>query len=199
MYHKHILIGGSVIALALLITYAVGMKLATSSVEAEKPSNCATIQGGTIKDTSGNVIKIGVDKYGYNYEAHLFNGYEGNYSRPATLVASGNKLSMKWSDSWLSNVDCNNDGKLDRGLVDGIVGGVSKGWLTNHYVGSYPDGDGKEQKFTDFVKIVWVGPGGDLWGQYHLVQEIYNDTGEGNSRTKDGKPGFGLNEQWTKM
>lgn len=161
------------------------------------PSSCSTIQDGTITDTAGNTITSGYDKWGYNYEGHMFNGYYGNFSRPATPVTSGDKLIMKWSDAWLSNKDCNGDGKLDRGLVGGVVGGISKGWLTNQVVGSYTDGDGNLQKYTDFVKIVWVGPGGDLWGQYHIVQEIYNDTGSGNYRFKDGAPGFGLNNQWT--
>lgn len=91
------------------------------------------------------------------------------------------------------------DGKLDRGLVDGVVNGTSMGWLTNQYNGSYIDGDGNAQKYTDFYKIVWVGPGGDLWGQYHVIQEVYNDTGSGNYRFKDGAPGFGLNDQWTTL
>ena len=164
---------------------------------AAKPVTCATIQGGTITDSKGNPVVMGYDKWGYNYQSHLFNGYVGNYSRPEVLVTSGDTLNMKWSDAWLANVDCNGDHKLDRGLVDGSISGTSMGWLTNHYNGSYIDGDGNDQKYTDFYKIVWVGPGGDLWGQYHVIQEVYNDTGSGNYRFKDGAPGFGLNDQWT--
>lgn len=73
------------------------------------------------------------------------------------------KLVMKWSDAWLANVDCNGDGKLDRGLVDGVPSGISKGWLTNHVVGDYTL-DGNVQNYTDFVKIVWTGPDSPLWG-----------------------------------
>ena len=164
---------------------------------AAKPTACATIQDGTITDSAGNPVTLGYDQWGYNYQAHMFNGYAGNYTRPAVPVTSGDKLNMKWSDAWLANVDCNGDGKLDRGLVDGVVNGISMGWLTNQYNGSYIDGDGNTQKYTDFYKIVWVGPGGDLWGQYHVIQEVYNDTGSGNYRFKDGAPGFGLNGQWT--
>lgn len=159
---------------------------------------CATIQDGTITDSAGNPIGLGYDKWGYNYQARMFNGYYGNFSRPAVPVTSGDKLIMKWSDSWLANVDCNGDHKLDRGLVNGVVNGVSMGWLTNEMKGSYTDANGP-QHYTDFVKIVWVGPGGDLWGQYNIIQEIYNDTGTGNYRFKDGAPGFGLNNQWTQM
>ena len=166
---------------------------------AAKPTACATIQDGTITDSAGNPVTLGYDQWGYNYQAHMFNGYAGNYTRPAVPVTSGDKLNMKWSDAWLANVDCNGDGKLDRGLVEGFVNGTSMGWLTNQYNGSYIDGDGNTQKYTDFYKIVWVGPGGDLWGQYHVIQEVYNDTGSGNYRFKDGAPGFGLNGQWTSI
>jgi hypothetical protein len=164
---------------------------------AANPGGCATIQGGTITDSTGNPVVLGYDKWGYNYQAHMFNGYADNYSRPAVPVTSGDKLNMKWSDAWLANVDCNGDGKLDRGLVDGVVEGTSMGWLTNQYNGSYIDVGGNAQKYTDFYKIVWVGSSGDLWGQYHVIQEVYNDTGSGNYRFKDGAPGFGLNDQWT--
>lgn len=174
-----------------------GLMVSVGTVYAAAPIKCAIIQSGTIVDGAGNAIQAGFDKYGYNYQAHMFSGYAGNISRPTVLVTSGDKLVMKWSDSWIANVDCNGDHKLDRGLVDGVVTGISKGWETNHYVGSYVDADGNTQNYTDFMKIAWVGAGGDLWGQYHLLQEVYNDTGSGNYRFKDGSPGFGLNDQWT--
>lgn len=186
---KKLLLGGGLAVFAFM--------LSVNFAFAAKPSSCATIQGGTITDKNGIQLVSGFDKWGYNYQAHIFEGYADNYSRPAVPVTSGDKLVMKWSDAWLANVDCNNDGKLDRGLVDGAVSGISKGWETNHYVGSYVDTDGNTQKYTDFYKIVWVGPGGSLWGQYDVIQEVYNDTGSGNYRFKDGAPGFGLNDQWT--
>lgn len=183
--------------LLFLVALVLAFGFVVSPVLAAKPAKCATIQDGTITDKNGIALVSGFDQWGYNYQAHLFEGYADNYSRPTVPVTSGDKLTMKWSDSWLANVDCNNDGKLDRGLVDGVISGTSMGWETNHYVGSYTDGDGNTQKYTDFIKIVWVGPGGDLWGQYHVLQEIYNDTGDGNYRFKEGVPGFGLNNQWT--
>ena len=91
---------------------------------------------------------------------------------------------MKWSDDWLANVDCNNDRLLDRGLdpKTGIVGGISKGWCTNHYEGDYEDG-GEFYHYTYFVKLVWVGPAlvpdpwasTRIWGQYAIIEEVYND------------------------
>lgn len=180
-----------------LVSRMIGVNILGASSTATK--TCSTIQGGTITDTAGNPVIVGYDKWGYNYQAHMFNGYYGNFSRPAIPVTSGDKLIMKWSDAWLANVDCDGDHKLDRGLVNGVVSGVSMGWLTNDFVGSYTDTSGKLQHYTDFVKIVWVGQGGDLWGQYHIIQEVYNDSGAENYRFKDGAPGFGLNNQWTQM
>lgn len=160
-----------------------------------KPNECAKISDGVITDSAGNVITAGFDKWGYNYQAHMFSGYYDNYSRPAVPVTSGDKLVMKWSDPWLSNMDCNHDGKLDRGLVDGVVSGTSKGWLTNHYFGTYSDGT----NYNDFVKIVWTGPNSPLWGEYTIVQEVWNDkTLDLNGLySKEDAHGFGLNNQWT--
>ena len=81
--------------------------------------------------------------------------------------------------------------------------GTSQGWLTNHVEGDYDsDGDGtQDAHFTDFVKIVWVGPGGDLWGEYTIIQEVYNDPAGGlhGLQLKAGAPGFGLNDGWTSL
>lgn len=183
-----------------LIAIIMLFGLAESPVMAAKPSNtCTTIQEGGIVDTKGNPVTIGFDKYGYNYQAHMFSGYYDNYSRPETPVTSGDTLIMKWSDAWLASVDCNGDGKLDRGLINGQSDGISKGWLTNHYTGEYIDDNGKVQHFTDFVKIVWTGPGSSLWGQYEIIQEVWNDKTGGYHGlfSKLGSPGFGLNNQWT--
>lgn len=163
--------------------------------------DCATIKDGTITDSKGNVVTEGFDEYGYNYQSHMFNGFYDNYSRPAVPVTSGDRLVMKWSDSWLANVDCDFDGKLDRGLVDGVASGTSMGWLTNHYTGQYVDSEGKTQHFTDFVKIGWTGPGSSLWGQYEIIQEVWNDPSAGYHGlfSKVGAPGFGLNDHWTTL
>ena len=164
-------------------------------------SNCPSIQSGTIIDSAGNPITLGYDQYGYNYQAHMFNGYYDNYSRPAVPVTTGDKLIMKWSDAWLANVDCDRNGKLDRGLVDGVSDGISKGWLTNHVVGDYTDGDGNIQNYTDFVKIVWTGPSSPLWGEYTIIEEVWNDPAGGLNGLyfKLGAPGFGLNDSWTTL
>lgn len=170
--------------------------------------DCATIQGGTITDSAGNPVSVGFDQFGYNYQAHLFVGTYDSVDRNLDGTYWGSTgdyvddtLIMKWSNSWLANVDCNGDGKLDRGLVDGVVGGTSLGWLTNEVTGDYDsDDDGvQDAHYTWFEKIVWVGPGGSLWGQYEVIQQVGNDpTGGFNGlQFKVGAPGFGLNDQWT--
>lgn len=171
-----------------------------------KPAVCATIQDGTIIDSAGQPIKMGYDKFGYNYQAHEFNGtYDGSdRNLDGTYWGSAgdyvdDKLIMKWSDPWLSNKDCNGDHKLDRGLEDGVVGGISKGWLTNQIQGDYTDTEGKVQHYTYFAKMAWTGPGSPLWGQYTVIQEINNDPAAGfhGPTFRAVRPGFGLNDGWT--
>ena len=171
-------------------------------------SDCNTIASGLINDSVGNPVTLGYDQYGYNYQAHMFNGtydgadrvLDGKYLGQ-TVDYADDKLMMKWSDAWLANVDCDENGELDRGLINGVADGTSKGWLTNHLVGDYTDVNNADPHYTDFVKIVWVGEGGDLWGQYTIIQEVYNDPTAGYTGLdfKIGAPGFGLNDQWTTL
>jgi len=117
---------------------AIALVLAVSPVMAVKPTGtCATIQGGTITDSAGQPVTLGYDQWGYNYQAHMFNGWYDNFSRPTTPVTNGDNLMMKWNDAWLSNKDCDSNGKLDRhfGLSSYFDSGA---WLTNHASGSYP-------------------------------------------------------------
>jgi len=151
-------------------------------------AECVSINKGTIKDSTGNVIEMGFDQYGYNYQAHIFNGLSDNYSRPAVPVETGlDSLVMKWSDDWLSNKDCNGDGKLDRGLdpKTGLSTGISQGWVTNHYEGDYEEA-GEFYHYTEFIKIVFVGvapvaPATDpwaatrIWDQYAIIEDVFND------------------------
>lgn len=191
----------------LVGTAASAVMFGTMAIPALAAPTCATIKSGTITDSAGNPVVSGYDQFGYNYQAHMFNGTYDSSDRTIDGTYWGDtgdyvddKLMMKWSDAWLANVDCNGDKKLDRGLVDGVVEGISKGWLTNHVVGDYTL-DGNVQNYTDFVKIVWTGPGSPLWGQYTIVQEVWNDPAGGLNGlySKIGTPGFGLNDQWTTL
>src|SRR3989344_3002560 len=139
------------LALLLIALVAVGALAEYSPVLAGKPATCATIQGGTITDSVGNPVTNGYDQFGYNYQAHLFNGTYDSVDRNLDGTYWGSvgdyvddRLLMKWSDPWLANVECTGDGKLDRGLENGVVGGTSKGWLTNLVNGDYTDANGDQ-------------------------------------------------------
>lgn len=195
-------LGARVVSFAVVALLAMTMGAAAAS----PASGCATIQDGTITDSAGRPIAPGYDEFGYNYQAHQFNGTYDSSDRKLDGLYWGQSgdyvddhLIMKWSDAWLANVDCDGDGKLDRGLVGGVAGGISKGWLTNHIAGDYSDDAGAVQRYTYFAKIVWVGPSGSLWGQYEAIQEVSNDRGAGvhGLQLKVGAPGFGLNDHWT--
>jgi hypothetical protein len=181
----------------------LSLLLAVNGIVLAAPGGgCATIQGGGLIDSMGNPITVGFDQFGYNYQAHEFNGTYDSSDRNLDGTYWGStgdfvddRLRMKWSDDWIANKDCTGDGKLDR---DGATN-ISKGWLTNHVEGEYVDGNGDVQHYTYFVKIVWVGPGGSLWGQYDVIQEVYNDPAGGYHGLlyKPGAPGLGLNDHWT--
>lgn len=186
-------------------TAIVAIVVLSSSAASAKPT-CATIQGGTITDSAGNPVTVGFDQFGYNYQAHLFVGTYDSVDRNLDGTYWGStgdyvddKLSMKWSDDWLANRDCDGNEKLDRGSA--VPYGTSQGWLTNQVVGDYDsDGNGtQDARYTYFVKIVWVGPGGSLWGEYEIIQEVYNDPVADfhGLQSKAGAPGFGLNDHWT--
>ncbi|MBA4405662.1 hypothetical protein C0389_00125 [bacterium] len=163
-----------------------------------KQGGCLTIQSGTLKNSNGEVIKTGYDQWGYNYQAMMFNGKYCDAYRNAAWCQpwKDDNLQMKWNEAWLSNKDCDGDGKLDRhyGFPSYIGSGA---WLTNHQSGSYTDANGKKCQWTYFVKIiaapcdaylsngVWYNSNGTeigpaIWGEFATIQEVYNDTGTGD-------------------
>lgn len=182
--------------LLVLIGLVVSLDFAVAAVAFAGPAvKCATIQGGGLVDSKGNPLAPGYDQWGYNYQAHIFNGLYGNYTRPTPPVTEGDNLQMKWNDAWLSNKDCDGDGKLDRyyGYPSYIGSGA---WLTNHMWGTY-EVSGTTYKWDYFVKIVaapsdatnvggvWytsdgveIGPA--IWGAFAVIQEVYNDQGTGD-------------------
>jgi hypothetical protein len=167
-----------------------------------KSQGCTTIQNGGLVDSKGLPIETGYDQWGYNYQAHMFNGFGCNYSRPAVPCESGDGLIMKWNDAWPSNTDCDGDGKLDRhyGFLTYIGSGA---WLTNHWNGTYELEDGTVCHWTEFTKIVavpegayldeptYTDPWGDthqtwytaadevigyeIWGEFAIIEDIIND------------------------
>lgn len=186
----YILITGIMIGLALTFIFYPFSVIAGGS--------CTTIQSDTLLTSSGDPIKPGYDRWGYNYQAHLFNGYycdayhDASWCQPYADI----KVIMKWNDAWLSNKDCDGDKLLDRhyGYASYIGSGA---WETNHQWGSYTLDDGTTCNWDYFVKIVaapadgvlkdnfWytaegVEIGQAIWGEFAIIQEVYNDPCNGH-------------------
>ena len=138
----------------LLVLAALVAAVAAAAPAVAKAPKCTTIQDGTLLTSAGDVITTGYDEWGYNYQAHLFNGMYCDAYRDASWCQAWAdvSLSMKWNDAWLSNKDCDGDGLLDRhyGFATYIGSGA---WTTNHMSGEY-EVDGRVCHWTDFVKIV---------------------------------------------
>jgi hypothetical protein len=179
---------------ALILALAGGLTVATAlAAPPNGPGGkCTTIQSGELLGSDGSLITVGYNSWGYNYQAHLFNGmycdayHDAAWCQPYKDV----ELNMKWNDAWLSNADCDGDGLLDRhfGFSSYIGSGA---WETNHQKGSY-ELDGRTCHWEYFVKIiaapadayteagVWyaadgteIGP--DIWGEFAIIQQVEND------------------------
>ncbi len=153
---------------------------------------CTRIQDGTLLRSDGAVIPLGYDEWGYNYQAHMFNGTYCDIYRDAAWCQPYKEVEvvMKWNDAWLSNADCDGDGKLDRhfGFTSYIGSGA---WETNHQTDTYLGDDGRTCRWTYFTKIiaapadatkvdgVWyaadgteIGPA--IWGEFATIESVYN-------------------------
>ncbi len=175
-----------------LVSVVLGLIVVAKPAEAKKDA-CTTIQSGTLVASDESIIETGYDDWGYNYQAHLFNGFYCDSYRDAAWCQPYKdvKLSMKWNDAWISNKDCDDDGSLDRHFgYDSYIG--SGAWLTNHQSGEYEDG-GKMCKWNYFVKIVaapadatltdgfWYTADGteigeEIWGAFAIIQQVENDS-----------------------
>lgn len=174
-------------------------------------AQCRTIPEGSIYTSQWDMIVPGYDDWGYNYQAHMFNGGYCDSYRDATWCQEYRDIDliMKWNDSWLSNMDCDNDHFLDRHNGYPTYRG-SGAWLTNHQSGKV-EVNGKMRKWTYFIKIVaaptdatntdgvWYSAGGIeigpvIWGAFAIVQEVSNDPSNGDHgvlyKSPSG-PGFG--------
>lgn len=209
------------LAVASLAILALTSLAASPALAAQA---CTNIQSGKLlyqagAYLAGQRLRTGFDPYGYNYQAHAYSGsyfnvyangagfppYNGDdaaYLAANPAAAShwawpyrNDDVAMKWNDAWLSNVDCDGDGKLDRhyGFPTYVGSGA---WETNHQSGEYTDAGGNHS-WNYFVKIVavpsnatlvsgiWknvsgtdIGP--QIWGEFAITQEVYNDTGTGD-------------------
>ena len=182
-----------------IVVDSKGVEVAWQPIEIyANAKTCTRIQDGTLLTSSGDVITTGFDQWGYNYQAHMFNGLYCDAYRDAAWCQpyKDDDLIMKWNDAWLSNVDCDSDGLLDRHYdFDSYIG--SGAWLTNHMSGEYLGEAGQTCKWEDFVKIiaapadatlvgdVWYAADGTeigpfIWGEFAIIQEVYNDPCVGN-------------------
>jgi hypothetical protein len=177
------------VVLAALSLVLAGFSLAGAAAK----TKCTTIQSGELVNSDGEPLTTGFDRWGYNYQAMLFNGkYCDAYHDAAWCQEWKNdELAMKWNEAWLSNQDCDGDGLLDRHYgYDSYIG--SGAWLTNHMSGTYEDESGKTCRWSYFVKIVaapadavsqdgiWYTAGGEeigpvIWGDFAIIQEVSND------------------------
>ena len=191
---------------------AIIMFLGIGVISVMAKTECTTIQSGTLLRSDGTPIVLGYDEWGYNYQAHMFNGgYCDAYRNAAWCQPyKDDNLIMKWNDAWLSNKDCDGDGLLDRhyGYPSYIGSGA---WLTNHQSGTYEGENGETCKWEYFVKIVaapqdayteggiWytangVEIGSVIWGEFATIQEVYNDSCAGYHGIQylsPAGPGFG--------
>jgi len=185
------------VSLVLLLAPVIASATTLSTIYICETNGCVTIQNGTLLNSAGELIQPGFDDWGYNYQARNFNGKYCDAYRNAAWCQPYREddLMMKWNDAWLSNQDCDGDGLLDRhfGFTSYIGSGA---WLTNHQKGVYIDEKGKKQRWEYFVKIVaapadayvaggvWKAADGTeigpvIWGEFAVIQEVYNDTGTG--------------------
>jgi hypothetical protein len=183
------------ILVVLLATVPVGAakptKVDENGVEILwESTGCTKIQSGEILSSTSDPLTVGYDQFGYNYQAHIFNGRYCDYDRVLDGAYCDVTLMMKWNDAWLANVDCDGDGLLDRhyGHASYIGSGA---WLTNHMWGSYTEGE-TVCEWDYFTKIVaapadatltdgiWhsadgtmIGPA--IWGAFATIQTVEND------------------------
>ena len=200
------------IPLMVLVLLAIPSAAMAGEACGQEDGGCTTIQDGMLVTSDGEPIVPGYDEWGYNYQAHMFNGTYCDAYRDASWCQpyANDILMMKWNDAWLSNKDCDGDGLLDRYYGFPSYKG-SGAWETNHMFGTYTGGDGSVCTWDYFVKIaavpedaflqggIWytadgmeIGP--VEWGAFAVIQSVYNDPcggSEGVEYLSPSGPGFG--------
>jgi len=96
----------------LLILAAAIFFIPQKSFAAAK--KCLNISSGQLVDVKGKTLKKGADEWGYDYQAHVFEGFRENYFRPEAIAAGGDELKIKWNEAWLSQTSCDGNKLLDR-------------------------------------------------------------------------------------
>lgn len=170
------------IVLALLATVSVASPVMAGGKSGTR------IQDGVLRYPSGylagQLMKVGYDVYGTDFQAHAFCGYYANIvfwhwglppydgNDEAYLAANPgvaqnsylmtyvwpyrhDLLVIKWNDAWLSNMDGNGDGLLDGWYLGPDHMGTGA-WQTTHIKGSYIGDDGKKHNWEYLEKLVAV-------------------------------------------
>ena len=204
-----------------LIVFGVSNSLADRPVSTDSQGKgnpwqyseaCTNIQSGTLLTSAGDVIAIGFDEWGYNYQGRMFSGGFCDAYGDATWCQPFKDIDllMEWNDQWLSNEDCDGDKLLDihRGF-DRYIG--SGAWVTNQMTGEYLDEEGNTCHMSSFSKIIavpadavlkdgiWYTDGGtmigaDILGEFAITVAIYSDTCSGQHPVLYSSPdgvGFG--------
>lgn len=222
----------------LLVICAVVVSMLVPVAFAAPKGDATRIKDEILTYSSGHYLEgepltLGFDIFGYNYQGRMFKGlYVDTYlGRDGYAPYTGDdesylaenpgadstwywpyrndSLMMKWNDAWLSNLDRDADGLLDRHAgFDSYIG--SGAWLTNHQKGEYKL-DGETIKWNYFVKIVaapadatltdgvWYSSEGTeigpvIWGEFATIMEVYNDPGADSNGAQYISPysaGFG--------
>lgn len=143
--------------------------LLSTTASLAKPQKCTTIKDGVLKYPvghylEGQLLTTGYDIYGFNYQAHRFDGCFVNYLRsyhgsPPYEGECSMHFSLKWNDAYLSNKDCDGDGYLDR---DWSLG--SGAWRFEQQRGEYMNEDGEICTYSFFAKLI-VPPSGSYVGE----------------------------------
>jgi hypothetical protein len=60
--------------IAFLIITGIIVSVTTIGTVIAKKNGCATIQEGTLHGSDGYLLVLGYNQWGYNYQAHMFNG-----------------------------------------------------------------------------------------------------------------------------
>ena len=127
------------------VVLALVVALIATPIMAKGDKACTTIQSGELLASTGETLVVGYDEFGYNYQAHMFNGRYCDYDRVIGGDSCDVELMMKWNDAWISNKDCDGDGLLDRHYGFTSYRG-SGAWLTNHMRGVEVDEDTGERE-----------------------------------------------------
>jgi len=121
----------------------------TEQAAAFEKENCTSIQSGEILDYNGDIIQLGFNDAGYNYQAKIYSGEMYPESSP------GWYLEWRWNDAYLSTQDCDGDNLLDFANGQESYRG-SGAWTTTKWTKTYTDQDGNRCRVSQFTKFVAV-------------------------------------------